>query len=545
MLPGKQITPSEILQMLRRRIWVVVLPPIVASFVSLVYSSKIPNLYQSDMLVAIDPQRVPEGFVQSTVTLRADIRMDAVTVQVLSRTNLERLVEKLDLYPTERKIQPMEDVVGRMRDDIKIDLVVTRPGMQAYDIPNAFHVRFTYPDPNVAAQVAQQLGSLFVEQNARDRSALAKATNAFLETQLAEARQRLEVQERRLEAFRERYGKELPTQMQVNLQAGMSAQLQIQTLLESIARDRDRKLLLERLHREAAEAPVAATTISAPSATGQVGVTPTGSAQQQLANARALLANLELRFKPEHPDVIRTKRLVSELDAKAKLEQAAIAERSANTANAGAATTAPVDQTELQRRERLAQMVAEIESLDRQIAFKEKEEGRVRGEISEFQRRVEAVPGVESEWVALTRDYDTQQTEYKTLLAKSGAAKVAVDLEQQQIGEHFRIVDPAAVPVHPLKSMRGRINIVGFGAGLVIALGIAVFLEMRDMSFRSDADVLEVLSLPVLANVPRIETAADKRWRQRRTVLLSVAGAACLAGAGYVTWTLQLWNSLI
>ena len=193
------------------------------------------------MLVAIDPQRVPEGFVQSTVTLRADIRMDAVSVQVLSRTNLERLIEKLDLYRTERTMQPMEDVVNRMRDDIKIELVVTRPGMQAYEIPNAFHVRFTYPDPDVAAQVAQQLGSLFVDQNAKDRSALAKATNTFLESQLAEARERLEVQERRLEGFRERYGKELPTQMQVNLQAGLSIQLQIQTLNESMARDRDRE----------------------------------------------------------------------------------------------------------------------------------------------------------------------------------------------------------------------------------------------------------------------------------------------------------------
>ena len=190
-------------------------------------------------------------------------------------------------------------------------------------------------------------------------------------------------------------------------------------------------------------------------------------------------------------------------------------------------------------------MVAEIESLDRQIAFKEREEQRLRAEVSDTERRVEAVPGVESEWVALTRDYDTQQTAYRELLAKSGAAKVAVDLEQQQIGEHFRIVDPARFPVHPLKSMRGRINLASLGLGLALGLGIAILLEIRDASFRSDADILEVLALPVLASIPRIESAAEKRWRQRRAVLLSVTGAVCLAGAGYVTWTLRLWDSLI
>lgn len=542
MLPGKQFTPSEITQILRRRLWLLILPPLVTAFAALLYSARVPNLYQSDMLIAIDPQRVPEGFVQSTVTLRTDRRMDAISVQVLSRTNLERMIESLGLYATERKVLPMEDVVVRMRDSIITEMERPKGPGREMDGPSAFHVRFTYRDANVAAQVTQQLGSLFVEQNARDRDGLAKATNTFLETQLAESRQRLEVQERRLEAFRERYGNELPTQMTVNMQASMSTQLQIQTLVESLARDRDRKLLLERLHREAAEAPIPAPAVVQQQPANGPGVTlsATAPAQQQLLAARAMLANLELRFRAEHPDVVRTKRLIADLEAKAKNEETIAAERQANNLPA-----TPVVTTDPLRRERLGAMVAEIESLDRQIAFKEKEEQRLRGEIAEYQRRVEAVPGRESEFVALTRDYETQQSAYKELLSKSGAAKIAVDLEQQQIGEHFRIVDPAGVPVHPLPSMRMRINAGGLALGLMIGLGIAALLELKDASFRSDEDVLESLSLPVLASIPRIHTAAELRWQRRRNVLLSVTGAACLAGASYVTWTLKLWNSLI
>jgi polysaccharide chain length determinant protein (PEP-CTERM system associated) len=537
MLPGKQITPSDILQMLRRRAWLIVLPPLVTGFAALLYSSRVPNMYQSDMLVAIDPQRVPEGFVRSTVTLRTETRLDAISVQVMSRTNLEQMIASFDLYPAQRKILPMEDVVILMRQSISYEM--DRPRGPGAEAPNAFHVRFTYPDANVAAQVTQQLGSLFVEQNARDRGALAGATNTFLETQLAEARERLEMQEARLERFRQKYGRELPTQLQTNLQASANTQMQIQAIVESMARDRDRKMLLERLYREAAAAPV----LVPPGAVQQSGgpgtpVVSSGSAAQQLASARATLANLELRFKAEHPDVIRTKKLIGELEEKVKAEESVVADRTLSP------PPPPANEFEIQRRERLTQTLAEIESLDRQMAFKEKEELRLRAEVAEYHRRIEAVPGIESEWVALTRDYETQQEAYKDLLGKSEAAKLAVNLERQQIGEHFRIVDAARVPVHPLPSIRMRLNAMGLLIGVFIGLGIAALLELKDASFRSSGDVLEVLLLPVLATVPRVETAAERRRRVRRNVLLSATGMVCLAAAGYVTWTLKLWQSL-
>ena len=543
MLPGKKLAFADILQMVRRRIWLIVVPPIVALFIGLVYSSTIPNLYQSDMLIAIDPQRVPDAFVRSTVTLETDRRMDALTVQVLSRRTLQGLIEKFDLYPEERKTLPLEDVIAKMREAIAVPQEFPRPRWGQIPQPTAFHVRFTHVDPNIAARVAQEIGGVFVEQNARERGALAGATNRFLETQLAEARQRLEQQEQRLETFRQRHGKELPTQMQSNMQALTNSQLQVQSLVEAAARDRDRKLMLDRLYREAAAEPPPTTPPPAAGGTAQPAVAMT--AQQALATARATLANLHLRYKPDHPDVVRTERLIAELEPKAAAEKAAADEAAAQAASNSSqtATTPPV--ADPARRESLRQMRAEIETLDRQIAFKESEERRIRTEIAEYQRRVEAVPGLESEWVALTRDYDTQQQGYKDLLTKSTAAQVAANLEEQDIGERFRIVDPAVVPVNPVPSTRGRINAIGFAIGLFLGLGIAALLELKDSSFRSEVEVLEVLSLPVLASVPRVETEATKQRHRRRQMAFSLAGVTGVAVAGYVTWTLKLWNSLI
>ncbi len=543
MLPGKAIAIPEVFSILKRRAWLIVVPPAVTGFAALLYSSTVPNLYQSDMLIAIDAQRVPDTFVRSTVTTPIDQRLDSITVQVLSRTALQEMVERFGLYIDERAAKPIEDVVAKMRRDIEVSLdrPIQQRGMPP--TPGAFHIRFVHTDPRVAAQVTQHIGSLFVEQNTRDRGRQAGATNRFLEEQLSESRAKLEEQEARLEKFRQEHGKSQPSQMQSNMQALQSAQFSLQSIVESIARDRDRKLMLERLYREAANEP-APTPLPVAVAAGQPAADPLSAAaaspEDQLAVARAQLDALLLRYKPDHPDVARARKLVADLEPKADAQAMQRAARPASTS-----TEEPPRVVDPARRESLRQMTAEMDSLERQIAFKESEERRIRGELTEYQQRLEAVPGLESEWIRLTRDYDTQQAAYRELLTKSTAAQVAANLEEEEIGERFRVVDPAAVPVHPLPSLRVRFNAAGLGLGLFLGLGLAALLEFRDQSFHSESDVLEVLSMPVLATVPKIRSEAEKSRARRRMIGLSVAGVAYLVVAGYVTWTLKLWKSVI
>ncbi len=538
MLPNRQFTPAMIFGILRRRAWLIVIPPVLGLFTGLLVSSTIPNLYESEMLIAIIPQRVPDSFVRSTITLRADERLDEISVQVKSRTNLEQMIREMGLYPREQGRMPMEDVVEKMRKDLVVGLEPMRRGPHGPEPPNAFHVRFTYTDPSIAAMVTQKVGALYVDQNSKGRGALAKATNAFLESELEQARRRLEAQEAKVEAFRQRHGKELPTQLQTNMEAARGLQTQAQALVESIARDRDRKLMLERLYREAAnEAPVMSDRPGGNAANEPV--TAGVSLDRQLITAKANLAALLSRYTNDHPDVARARVQIADLERRVAAEAKLAASENKQ------ATQEPLDPVEAQRRENLRQMLAEIESLDRQTVFKEGEEKRLRNEILEYQRRIEAVPGIESEWVALNRDYDTNQTAYKELLTKAEAARVAVNLEEREIGVQFRIIDPAQVPISPVTSIRAAINAGGLLLGLLIGIGVTLFLELRDSSYRSDADVVEVLSLPVLALVPPVFDEDRNQRERKRRLMLSAAGIVCLAGMGFVTWALKLWNSVI
>jgi hypothetical protein len=120
-----------------------------------------------------------------------------------------------------------------------------------------------------------------------------------------------------------------------------------------------------------------------------------------------------------------------------------------------------------------------------------------------------------------------------------------VDLERRQIGEQFRILDPAGVPVRPISPVRIQINAIGLGIGLMLGLGLAALLEFRDSSYRTESDVIEALSLPVLALVPYVETAIEQARRIRMRTLVSASGVAAFGCAAYVFWAMRLWNFLV
>jgi polysaccharide chain length determinant protein (PEP-CTERM system associated) len=540
MLPGKTLTPALILGIVRRRAWLLAIPPFVGLFVALIVSAYLPNLYQSDVLVAIIPQRVPDSFVRTTVTLKTEERLAAIETQVTSRTLIEQLINEFDLYPSQRATLPLEDVIELMRFNIAVVPETPRRGPRGPEPLHAFHVRFTYTDPQAAARVTQRIGLMFVDQNARDRSALAEATNQFLETQLVQSREQLEATELKLKQFREIHGKELPTQLQTNMTGIQSTQLQIQALVQTIANDRNRRMMLERLYNDSLTEPLPVTPQSQqPAATQSVDPSRpvSGTPEQQLAAMRAALAALELRFTPDHPDVRNTKRTIAELEEKVKL--------AAKGAQGTATPAVGISLAESQRRERLSAQRAEIESLDRQLQFNEAEEKRLRGVLADYQGRIEAVPGLETEWTALTRDYDARKLTYDQLVTKSEEARVAVDLERRQIGEQFRILDPATVPLRPISPVRYQINAIGLAVGLLLGVGITALLELRDRSFRTEVDIVDVLAVPVLAIIPFVRSAQDQARFVRRQRLATAGAVLAVGGVAYVVWSMRLWTFLI
>jgi polysaccharide chain length determinant protein (PEP-CTERM system associated) len=521
MIPGKTYTPEDFLQIAWRRKWVILIPFVLISVGTYLVVKRLPNRYRSETVILVVPQRVPDSYVRSTVTTPIADRLRSISEQILSRSRLERVIQDFDLYAEERKTRSMEDVVEKMRGDIgRVETVKS----------DAFTVSYSSSDALTAKRVTERLASMFIEENMRDRVVLADGTSQFLESQLENARQRLIDSEKKLEAYRRRYDGELPSQLQANLLAVQSAEAQVQALGESINRDRDRKLLQERLLADLQGASAAAPTAALPPS----GATAVVSTVDQLETARAALADLELRLKPDHPDVVRAKRAIHELEAKATRE--ALQRPASHDAPASRLT--PV---EAAQRNRIRELQLEIQNLDQRIAEKQTEQQRIGNVIATYQRRIAVVPTHESEMTELMRDYDTIQKSYTSLLTRKEDSKTAADLERRQIGEQFKILDPAREAEKPFSPNRQQLDLMGAVAGLALGLALTALLEYLDSSLKTEDDVVQALMLPVLALIPLMATIEDARRVQKRRalVLTCVAAAVVLISAAAAAWKLD------
>ena len=528
MLPGKKYTPEDLLRIAWKRRWFIAIPAVVIASTTAVVSIFLPNRYRATTSVMIVPQRVPENYVKSTVTAELPDRLNMISQQILSRTRLERIVQEFNLYPRERQRMIMEDVIEQMRRDISLN-ISARGGR---DSAGSFNVSFEASDPRLAMRVTERLGSLFVQENLEDRALLADQTNQFLQGQLEEARRRLLDHEKKLQEFRQRNNGQLPEQISSNLQMMQSSQMQLQNMVESSNRDRDRLLQLERnLSELNAAVPASQVSSSIPGSPDQA---PTTYAQQ-LEAARATLRQLELRLKPEHPDIGRMKRAIADLETKAEAEALRQPLSATNPA-----PVVNVDRNVLNRAEALR---TEIMELRTRLESSKREIARLQEAAQSFAGRVQAAPALESQLTELMRDYTTLQNGYTSLLSRSEESKIAVNMERRQIGEQFRIIDGARLPERPVSPNRPRINLLGIIGGLALGLGLAGLLEYRDTSVKSDDDIITTLALPVLAVIPVMTSAAERRiMRRRKLVLAASASVACmiLAVAVMVVWRLRL-----
>jgi polysaccharide chain length determinant protein (PEP-CTERM system associated) len=518
-LPGKKYTPEEIVRIALRRAWIVVLTLSVCAGTAVVVSKRLPNQYRSTTLIMLIPQRISDAYVKAAVTLKIEDRLNSLEDQILSRSRLERIILDLALYQPLRATLPMEDVVQRMRDDITIKT----------EGKESFRVSYVSRDARTAQQTTERLASLFIEENLRDRENVAEDTNQFLESQLEDAKRRLLEHEKKLEEYRSRFGGELPSQVTANLQAIQNAQVQLQNLVETADRARERRLLLERQIADLQNDPQLALA-QQPAAQGAIAGETTA---QLLQSARTRLQLLLQYAKPDHPDVRAQQRTVRDLEAKLDAESKRSPEAAAveNTAT-------PAERV---RQQRLRDLTLQIEDVDRQLSDKQESEKRLRSVVADYQMKLDAVPKRESDLIELTRDYATLESTYQNLLAKREDAKLAANLERRNIGEQFKVLDPARVPERPFSPNRLQIAGGGVAGGLALGLLIVGFLEYRDSSFKSEDDVERVLELRVLTLIPLMISDAQIRARRRRIVALVIAMIVIVgSGTALAVWKLRL-----
>jgi polysaccharide chain length determinant protein (PEP-CTERM system associated) len=482
MIQNRELTVDDYVAMLRRRLWVILIPALIAPALGFGISYLIPPKYTSQSTVLVEGQKVPAGYVKPPDTEDLMQRISTLQQQVLSRNQLQSAVEHLGLVNAAGT--NVEDVMDDIRKNVTVTPVLPDASTAAKAKPGqspvlGFQVGFTSSNPRVAQQVCNQLTSMFLEENLKVREQLAQGTTEFLSRQVEEAKHDLDEQDAKLAAFKREHVGQLPGDEDNNFKILMGLNSQLDANTQTINRAQQ--------DRSYAEAQLA-TMVSQWNASSQSSTSPQ-ALEQQLAQAQASLLQLQGRYTDDHPDVVKAKNDIKEL--KKRLADVNSAKPDTSTQKASAMEPPEIRQLRVQ-----------IHQYEQTISQATAEQKRLQDSIRTYQSRVSLSPAIEEQYKQLTRDYDTAQKFYTDLLGKKSESAMTTDMVRDQQGEQFRLMNPANFPSSPSFPNRLIFAGGGLGIGAVLGLGLALWLELKDKAIRNELDVEAVMELPMLISLP-------------------------------------------
>jgi polysaccharide biosynthesis transport protein len=471
--------------------------------------ARLPSVYEATTTILVDPQQIPEKYVSAAVTSDPSTRLNTITQQVLSRTRLEEIMDKLNLYQERRKSASSEELIEEMRDDITIQ-VKQGSGPEL----STFTITYQGKEPKLDAAVANELANSFIQWNIHSREQQVSGTKDFLSSELQAAKQNLVQQEDKLRQFKMSHLGEMPDQTAINLQALAGLRSALQANAEAMNRLDDERIVLtslpEALLAGAAGKP-------------NINLTQRGRLELEKRQLEETIEQLRGHYGERYPDLVRATRRLEDTNAQLNSLPADAIEHSPDTTREESTTA------------------VRLEVIDNEMKRLKAEENHVQSQIEAYQTKVDATPIREQQLVELNRNYDISKQRYQNLLDKSFNIDMAADLEQKQKGERFTVLDPAQVPQKPVKPRRKLLIPLCSLAALGFSLLYVLARKTLSPSIQTEMDLKSLLpvGVRVMGHIPHIEIPSDTR-RQRRWAISAfvVCVVLCLALIG-VIWDIH------
>jgi polysaccharide chain length determinant protein (PEP-CTERM system associated) len=495
----RQLTFDDYLDILRRRWWLVMILALVGAGAGYGLAHFLPKRYTSQTLVLVEQPTVPGDYVKPVITQDVNQRLATMQQQILSRTRLEPVIQQFGLFSKEIKEVSMEDLVERLREAISVTPIRAMSGTEGRQLPG-FYISVVFDDAHLAQQICSTITSMFMEENLKLRQQLSEQTTQFLSKQLEDAKTRLDEQDAKLAVFKRQHIGSLPDESNTNLNILTGLTSQLEAVTQALGRAQQDKTYAESVLAQQLDAWKSS----------QAGQNPE-TLQQQLTARELQLSELLSKYTDDHPDVIKAKNDIEVLKKKI-----ADSETKDDASEPDKAAKTQVEPPQIQG------LRAQIFQMNQSIKERAAQQEELQRQIKLYQSRVESSPSIEQDYKQLTRDYQTALAFYNDLLIKRDQSAMANDLERHQQGEQFQVLDPANLPDKPSFPDKMLFSLGGSGAGLTLAIGLILIVEMRDTSLRSGRSVELALRLPVLAMIPSIEAVASKKPKQKNHTLTSV-----------------------
>ena len=507
----RQRKPSEYLRILQRRKWLIILPVIAITTAVTWVVYRLPDVYESTTLIVVKPSTLPSSVVPTVTEDNLTRQLANIAQVVTSRSSLEPLLEKYELYKAERlRGEPMETVIEMLRKDIAVTVNKSRA-----DITDGFDITFRYRDPKLAQAVTADLASKYIGAQTTNMVTSTKAAKDFIDNQVALAKEELSAVDKQRLDFMSTHVGNLPSEAESLFNQLSGLREEQKALMSEVGRLQDRRaaatnqlILIKQQNVQFIED--AATQLTDPKTT---------MAWSQLVTRRASLegelTRLRQELKEKHPDVIAKQAEVDQV--KEQMDQM-VAESKEKIKE---------KEDKLKKRPDLSasSVQQEINIADGEIKRQQKALAENEKQIGAIVERINNVPGVEVALGAIERDYQTKKAAYDDLLLQQQKITLGAAATSQQQGEGIEVIDPANLPSKPVAPKRLQLSSLGLGVGLGLGLLlVGIFEGPRLLTIQNSEDARHYTGLPVLLAVPELLTPQEARSVPRRRKLLLAAG---------------------
>ena len=553
MLDGEENTRSigDYINVIRRRKRVLAITAATVMTIIILAAFLWPKTYRSQAIILIEQQDIPTDLVQTTITSYAQQRIEEIKQRIMTIGNIIGIVEEFELY-TERELERITrtEIAEDFRSAVSIkpisaEVVDPRSGRPSQAII-AFSLSFDGEVPSKVQKITNEITTLYLDENLKDRTAQTKSTSDFLTAESEVLSGQLEDLDEKIAYFKESNKGALPEQNQFNLSVVDRTELQINDLDFQIKELQKRKIQLEGDLTQIS--PSAPTMLS----NGQMvlgeadrlkalqsqirqyesvyhpehpslqrlrreintlldgggGFDQHKEMTEQLRVERDVLAGLESKYTANHSEVLQSKRVISSLEA---------------SLSEGIQTDAqltPDNPAYLVLRSRLNATNEDIRNNSEKIkALREK--------VERYEGYLSRAPQIEKEYQYLLRDYQNTRMKYQEIRAKKMSADLAQNLESERKGERFTLIQPPELPIDPVSPNRTAMVFLAVILGLGAGLGVVIMLEAMSAAVFGAAEVTALTGIAPLAIIGYMETQEEEGHHNRKRILI-VLGLLCI-----------------
>ncbi len=504
---------GEYANIARKRKWLILLPTI-AIGLSIAYAVyRLPDVYESVTLIVVKPSTLPNTVVPTVAEETLTRELTSISQVVTSRSSLQPLMEKYDLYHEERlRGEPMELLIDQMRKQIKVEVNTTRN-----EITNGFNITYRGRDPKSTQVVAAELASKYIDEQTKGTVNAGTSAKQFIEEQVRTAKAELDASDTQRLTYLQQNMNNLPSQSQALVGRLTGLHEEQKALIAEQGRQRDLGAAYRSQLADITKSYEQEIALSAENTTDPKSTQAWAELVRRRAELEAAQQSLLTQYKPKHPDVVSNQ---LQIDSVKRAQDQMIDDW----------------KTRIEERKQKLTNLSDprILSLKTQIAMVESDSDRTQkllsetnGQIADLTERINAIPMAEVGLQAIDREYQTKKLNYDNLLAQQQKIDVGADAAKDFQGGGIQVVDPANLPERPVAPKRAALTAAGFGIGMALGFLLAIGAELRRLfTIQTTEDAKHYTGLPVLASIPELLTAAEARAIPRRHQLAMAAGLA-------------------